>query len=656
MRKFQLKICFFVVAGIHIGLSLFLLTRAHSQEPAIVQQGTLETIQQKMTIPPTSVPQEETLSIFGHSFFHSAQSIDRLRTFSGSMFPDDYRLGPGDRLGIYLLGKTQLNFDVVVNVEGKIFIPTVGVLFVTGLSISEFQDVLNRRLEKYYDNFSLNIMLIEPKQVPVTVVGDVERPGKYYLNSLNTVLDAVLVAGGPTRRGSLRNIHVYRQDSLFTVVDLYKFLMEGEAKQQVFLQPHDKIVVPLIEAIVSVRGEVKRPARFELKFGGKERLTDVLSLAGNFTDLAFKDKIEVSRLLANGERLVMYVDYQQIQNDVTNAANIVLKNDDHIQVFSILEQRYPKSVYIHGEVKRPGQYHFEENLHILDLLLKAGNLTRSAYMLRCEVAKVDPKAPTDILVIDLQQIMNNPSSSQNIILEEDDRVFIRRVPEWEVGPVIEITGEVQFPGMYAITEDSTTLFDIMTQVGGFTDEALVREASLVRRSSSITIDKEYERLKQLTRDQMSDTEYEYLVMKQNNQDIGRIVVDFFRLCIRKDMTEDVLLEDGDFIHVPKAPKVVYVTGRISRPGGVVYVPGKNINYYIKKAGGVTWDARKRSTKVTKVTGEIMDDEDISDLQPGDIIWVPRRPDRDWWELFRYTIAVVAQLATVYIVVDSAVNK
>ncbi|MFZ5516340.1 MAG: SLBB domain-containing protein [Candidatus Zhuqueibacterota bacterium] len=656
MKKNQLKISVFVLAIIHLVSSLLMITDALSQEPSIVQQGTMEAISNQMAIPQTPVQQQEALSIFGYSFFHSPQNIDRIRAFSGRMFPDDYRLGPGDRLGIYLLGKTQLNFDVVVNVEGKIFIPTVGVLFVTGLSISEFQDVLNRHLVKYYDNFSLNIMLIEPKQVPVTVVGDVERPGKYYLSSLNTVLDAVLVAGGPTRRGSLRNIHVYRQDSLFTVVDLYKFLMEGETKQQIFLQPHDKIVVPLIEAIVAVRGEVKRPARFELKFDGKERLSDLLTLAGNFTDLAFKDKIEISRLLNNGERLVMYVDFRQIQDDENNAANIILKNEDQIQVFSILEQRYPKSVYIHGEVKRPGHYSFEENLHLLDLLLKAGNLTRSAYMLRCEVAKVDPKAPTDILAIDLQQVINNPSSPQNILLEEDDRVFIRRIPEWEVGPVIEITGEVQFAGIYAITEDSTTLFDVMTQAGGFTDEALIREASLIRRSSTISIDKEYERLKQLPRDQMSDTEYEYLVMKQNNQDIGRIVVDFFRLCISKDLSEDVLLEDGDIIHVPKAPKVVYVTGRVSRPGGVVYVPGKNIKYYIKKAGGVTWDAKRRSTKVTKVTGEILDDEDVSDLLAGDIIWVPRKPDRDWWELFRYTIAVVAQLATVYIVVDSAVNN
>ena len=111
------------------------------------------------------------------------------------------------------------------------------------------------------------------------------------------------------------------------------------------------------------------------------------------------------------------------------------------------------------------------------------------------------------------------------------------------------------------------------------------------------------------------------------------------------------LEDGDIIKIPKAPEFVDVTGRVSRKGGVSFVPGKDIKYYLEKAGGVTWDAKKYSIKVTKVTGEIIDDEDVKQLQPGDIIWVPRKPDRDWWAIFRQTIAVIAQDATVYIIVD-----
>jgi len=443
---------------------------------------------------------------------------------------------------------------------------------------------------------------------------------------------------------------------LIKTVDLYQFLMKGEIQNEIFLQQYDRIVVPLIEDIVTITGKVKRQAKFELKLSSEEKLSDLVYLAGGFTDLAYLDKIEISRLLPNGERTVFYVDYHTILENDSSQANILLKNDDRIHVFSILDQTHPKYVYIHGEVKNPATYPLEENLHVLDLILKAGNLTRSAFILECEVAKIDPKTPTQFKKINLQEIFKNPESENNILLEEDDRLFIRQIPEWEVGLTVEIKGEVQFPGIYAITKDSTMLSKIIDKAGGFTDEALVRDASLIRKSSKITIDKEYERLKQLSRDQMTESEYQYLVMRENTQDIGQIVVDFYNLCVLKDRSEDVILEDGDVIYIPKAPKVVYVTGRIGKSGGVLHNPGKGIKYYLEKAGSPTWDAKVRGIKVIKVTGEIVDDEEVKNLQPGDIIWVPRKPDRDWWEIFRQTIAIAAQVATVYIVIDRAVVK
>ena len=630
--------------------NIFGQTIINPQLEAVTQVSQSSTENQSTKQPSKQLPH------FGSNFFTDIKNLESTLIVGSGIFPKDYYLGPGDLLGIYLLGKNQREFEVIVNVEGKIFIPTVGVLYVNKKTLEEFQEFLKKELTRYYDNFSVNVILIKPKQVPVIVVGDVKKPGKYFLTSLNTVLDAVVMAMGPTQRGSLRNIEVYRQNKLYSVVDLYQFLIKGETENDLFLQPNDKIVVPLIDAIVSVDGEVKRPARFELKMGGNERLSDIIELAGGFTDVAYRDKIEISSLLENGERHVQYVNFHEIlkQKDCTN--NVQLKNYDKIHVFSILEQTYSKEVYIHGEVKKPGRYDFEDNLHLLDLILKAGNLTRSAYKLECEVAKIDPQKPTNFIKIDLENILNDGDAKENILLEEDDRVFIRQIPEWKVGPTVEIEGEVQFPGIYAITEDSTTLSEVIEKAGGFTDDALIREAKLIRKSSKLSIDKEYLRLKQIPRDQLSKREYEYLVMKEGSQDIGRIVVDFHKLCILKNRTEDIVLKNGDLINIPEAPNVVYVTGRISNAGGVLYEPGKKIKYYLKKAGGVTWDAKSRSIKVTKVSGEIIDDEDVKSLEPGDIIWVPRKPDRDWWEIFRQTIAVVAQVATVYIVVDRALIK
>jgi len=645
-----------IITVIIMGLVIWGVEIVSSQENPVTRQDI--TMPQKNQFTTNQSHQEKSteLSVFGHNLFMRPEELKKEMTGSGMMFPENYELGTGDRLAIYLLGKIQQNFEVIVNVEGKIYIPTVGVFYVADLTINEFQAFLEKRLSKYYDNFSLNLMLIEPKMIPVMVVGDVNRPGKYFLNALNTVLDAVILAGGPTNSGSLRNIQVHRKDKLIKIVDLYQFLMKGKIQNEIFLQQYDRIVVPLIEDIVTITGEVKRQAKFELKMDGSEKLSDLVYLAGGFTDLAYLDKIEISRLLPNGERTVFYVDYHEILENDSCQSNVSLRNDDQVHVFSILDQTYPKYVYIHGEVKHPGKYPLEKNLHVVDLILKAGNLTRSAFILECEVAKIDPNKPTRFRKINLLEIIKNPQSENNILLEEDDRLFIRQIPEWEVGLTVEVSGEVQFPGIYAITKDSTTLSEIIDKAGRFTDKALIRDASLVRKSSKITIDKEYERLKQLSRDQMSESEYQYLVMRENTQDIGQIVIDFYKLCVLRNMNEDVILEDGDIIHVPKAPKVVYVTGRIGKSGGVLHCPGKGIKYYLKKAGSPTWDAKARGIKVVKVTGEIIDDEDVKSLEPGDIIWVPRKPDRDWWEIFRQTIAIVAQVATVYIVIDRATAR
>ena len=97
-----------------------------------------------------------------------------------------------------------------------------------------------------------------------------------------------------------------------------------------------------------------------------------------------------------------------------------------------------------------------------------------------------------------------------------------------------------------------------------------------------------------------------------------------------------------------------VSGRVARSGGVVYKENTDLSYYIEKAGGYAWDADKRKTKVIKANGEIVDDEDVDVLQPGDRIWVPRK-DRDLWQTFQDVMTTLSQIATIYLVIRTARN-
>jgi len=125
------------------------------------------------------------------------------------------------------------------------------------------------------------------------------------------------------------------------------------------------------------------------------------------------------------------------------------------------------------------------------------------------------------------------------------------------------------------------------------------------------------------------------------------------LMIHQDSSEDVLLKDGDLINVPKRPGVIYVSGRVSKPGGILFKPGANFDYYIDKAGGFTWDANKRKTKIIKVTGEIRKTGQIKAFEPGDRIFIPRKQERDLWRAFYDVVMVLGQLAAVVLVVRTA---
>ncbi len=637
-------------AGRAAGQSTSIQTNAGAagQNPAVAAETTAPS--QSATSPtgqtvPTAAGSSTALTLFGQQFFSTPVSAITSAGNAG----EAYALGGGDHLAIHLGGKALENFETTITADGKIYLPAIGIIPVQGMTLAEARQMLDLRLRRFYSNYTLDLVLLTPKLVRVAVTGDVRQPGNYTLSALNSVLDAVTSAQGPTERGSLRDIQVYRGENMVASVDLYTHLLKPGQSADILLQSGDKIFVPPARLHAEIIGEVYRPAIYELAPGHPENLLELITLAGGFTDLAIRDEVELSRMEPDGSRRVEYHSLA----DGNPAAAPRLANGDRICVYSAAQRTPRQMVSIQGEVNHPGAYEWEAGMRVRDLILKAGSLTRSAWMLRAEVASVDPKKPPVIHEINLENLLHAGADSLDLLLGADDQVFIRRIPDWKVGPLVEVRGEVMFPGFYPIIDDSTRLSEVMRMVGGFTADALVSDAKLTRRLQPLPEDKEYERLLAMPRDQMSDREYEYLVLKQNSSDARRIVVDFRRLLQLKDRSQDVALRDGDVIDVPKTPRVVQVSGRVARPGGVLYKPGANFKYYITQAGGLSWDADGHRTKVIKAAGDILDDEAVKEFGPGDRIWVPRKPDRNYWQILRDTILVAGQIATIYLVIQNA---
>ncbi len=402
---------------------------------------------------------------------------------------------------------------------------------------------------------------------------------------------------------------------------------------------------------MEVFGQVNREAIYELNPNSAETVCDMIELAGGFTSLANLQKVELSRMSEGGSREVFYIDFTR-DPCKQRRLDLMVRDKDRIRVFSIEDLAPKDSVAIYGEVNEPGVYEFQKNMRVSDLILQAGSLKRSAYMLSAELAKVDPGNKIKTVDLNLQRIMQG-DTLQDVLLDADDHVFIRKIPKWEIGALVEVQGEVVFPGKYPIKKDSTYLSEVIRDAGGLTEDALIEEARLVRKRDAVIEDKEYERLSQMSRSEMSNSEYEYFVMKHNSENVDEVVVDFARLILQGDASEDVLLKDGDQIIIPKRPGVVYVLGRVSKPGGILFKPGADFDYYIHQAGGYTWDAQKKQTKIIKVTGEIKKVRQTRELEPGDRIFVPRKQDRDYWRAFYDFVIILGQLAAVYLVIRTA---
>ena len=241
----------------------------------------------------------------------------------------------------------------------------------------------------------------------------------------------------------------------------------------------------------------------------------------------------------------------------------------------------------------------------------------------------------------------NSFKENNIVLHNKDHVMVRQIPEYLLDYYVKIDGYVKYPGWYRITKDSTTLKDIIEQAGGFLEEASLTEASVNRKMDVQEVDPEYERLKLIPTDKMTEDEYDYFKAK-SRQSTGVVVVDFVKLFEKNDLSENIVLRKNDIINVPEKKDYIIMLGQFVNPGKIIFDSTLTVQDYIKLAGGFGWRAMEGDVRVIKAkTGEWVDaDEDVL-VQPGDTIWAPEEPPAEkFWVVFTQVLSVVAQVAAI----------
>ncbi len=699
---------------------------------------------------------------FGYDFFLS--QISSFAPIGDAPVGPDYVIGPGDDFTITLWGRIEASYPVGVDQNGEISLPKVGTLKVWGLTFSQLQKFLLEQISKYYKDFQMNVTMEKLRTIRVFVVGEAQSPGNYVLSSLSTVYHALIAAGGPSKKGSMRNIQLLRNGKVIETIDLYDFFLRGDRSKDVRLQSGDTVFIPIIGPTVGISGSVKRPAIYELK--DPMPLQEFIEMAGGVSFQGYLQRIEVERVEAHQKKVVAdfdispegklpspplstllkdgdfvkifpiyhqpenivfleghvkrpgnfelkpgmrlsdiipsfevllpepYLEHAEIQRLLSpdrksqtisfnlgkllhgdEQHNLSLQNQDRVIIFAQSSLKELPDVSISGEVQAPGKYRLAEKMRVKDLIYKAGNLKRSAYLQEAEITrliKTEKEVISKILNINLNEALkDNPQ--HNILLEEDDYLFVRQIPKWYVDKTISVTGEVKFPGTYAFHKGER-LSSVLERAGGFMPEAYLPAAFFTRESVRKVQEK---RIREFIEEQEAeiikegarliegslskeDAEQRQMALAQRRELItrlkvtittGRVVLKITPLEKLKGSEYDLELEDGDIIHIPMIPSSVMVMGRVYNPNAILYLKDRALEYYLNKVGGPAENADEKRIYLVKADGSVLSrtqksffgfrwDPDsnrwvsggfmATRIDPGDTILVPEKFERVYW--------------------------
>lgn len=480
----------------------------------------------------------------------------------------DYVVGPGDSLSINLWGGISQRLLRTVDREGRLALPEAGVLLVSGKSLGEVQDSVQRVLRTQFREVSADVSLLRLRTVRVYVVGEVSSPGAYDLSSLSTPLNALFAAGGVTTSGSLRHLQHYRGNQLVEEVDGYDLLLHGIRGNLARLENGDSLRVPPVGPSVTIDGMVRRPGVYELR--DEKNLGEVLELAGGILPAAALRHVEVQRLEAHEKRGMLSIEIGEgSDKDELRAAfeEFTVQDNDEIHIFPIAPYN-TQAVYLEGHVLRPGRYSFHEGMKLTDLIGSPNDLLPEPSERYAEIIRIAlPDYHPVVESFSLAAALAHPESAPNLQPLDTVRIFARY--DLEPAPEFAVYGEVRNPGRYR-SSGQAHLRDAIYQAGGLTPEAWQDSGQLFR------------------------------ILPDGSTKVLSVSL---REALSGDPLNNILIEPRDRILVHRQPShvnppSVYVRGEVARPGRYPLAAGMKVSDLVHSAGGLLRSANPESGDLT----------------------------------------------------------
>lgn len=525
------------------------------------------------------------LEPFGYQAFRGAPS-----TFAPATnipVPVDYVIGPDDALNVQLFGSDNAVHFLEVDRDGSINFPQIGPLNVAGLSLAEARELISARVDEALTGVRASTTLGELRSISVFVTGDVLRPGSYTISSLARMTNALAASGGVSDIGSLRKIALNRSDETVVTLDLYDLLLSGRSGDDLRLQQDDVIFVPPVGPTVSVDGEVRRPAVYELN--EESTIDELIALAGGLTPNANRTAVKLERIVPG--RGISVAD---LNLAAQAGGGTTVQNGDVLRVDPNLDQ-LEGTVRLVGNVQRPGLYQWSAGMTLSDLL-PSPELVKPLSDLNYVLIRREPtpNVEVEVLSADIEAVWEARSGAADLALEPRDTIhvfhretgrqqYVRPIiaeleaqaePREQI-PVVGVGGQVRADGQYPL-EPGMRISDLIRAGGGLRDSAYAIEAELARYT-------------------ISDGEY---------RETGLVAVDLAAV-LAGNVAADLILSPYDYLSIKeisgwREQESVSLRGEFVFPGSYQIRPGETLSSVIERAGGLSEFAFPEGSVFTRV--------------------------------------------------------
>lgn len=556
-----------------------------------------------------------------------------------------------------------------------------------------------------------DVVFVPVRSRRVWMEGDVIRPGIYELKGREGLRRLLELAGGIEPEADLRRVQIDRILPLEerrpgvsrTLIDVQVAELLDEEGELIPLVPGDRVYVFAVSDerrnTVTIRGNVWHPGVYEYSSG--MTLSRLIDRAGGLKDDTYLGRAQIIRLDPRD------LSQRVVPVSLTGDSDPALQEYDEVAVYSVAEFRDRRYVTVHGAVQNPGVYDFRKEMTVRDLVMQAGGLRDDAYVLEAEVARLAdvPDETGDLTRIHTVQLDSSyvisesadrpdagPGGSSGgagssgpearapeFELKRYDNIFIRRRPGWELQRTVTITGEVRFPGVYALSRKDERLRGVLERAGGLTEEAYAAGIRFFRRpeisaglgsaavsgttdtSDGDVSDGSAANARRAAGDSNSGLSRDTAASDTVSQPT-RVNVDLPRVLEEPGSDDNIVLAHGDSIHIPEFSPTVQVAGAVLFPVSVMYEPGAGLGYYISSAGGYARDADPGRVRVEYPNGSIQTVDkwlffkSSPTPEPGSRVFVPVQPPGegiDWGGVIRDSLALITGFATIYALLERA---